>query len=64
MHFEIYTQQTGGLLSLAQGKWRWRLVAASGEPIASGEGYHNKSDCEHAVHLVIGTDGFTPIIYL
>lgn len=35
-------------------QWRWRLVAvANGKIIAnSGEGYHNESDCDHAISLV------------
>ena len=36
-----------------QGMWRWRLVAANHESIAtSGEGYVNLSDCVHAINLV------------
>ena len=35
------------------GQWRWYLKAANGRKIAdSGEGYHNKSDCEAAINLV------------
>jgi len=34
-------------------EWRWKLKAANGESIAnSGEGYKNKSDCEHGIDLV------------
>jgi uncharacterized protein YegP (UPF0339 family) len=33
--------------------WRWRLVAANNRTIAdSGESYHNKADCLHAINLV------------
>ena len=36
----------------ARGEWRWRLVAANGEPIAnSGEGYKNREDCVFAIEL-------------
>ena len=34
------------------GEWRWRLQAGNNEIIASGEGYHNKSDCLHAIDIV------------
>ena len=37
----------------ARGEWRWYLIASNGNKIAnSGEGYKNKSDCEHAITLV------------
>lgn len=37
----------------ATGQWRWRLRAANGRIIAeSGEGYHNRADCEAAIALV------------
>lgn len=36
-----------------QGYWRWALEASNGKKIAnSGEGYHNESDCDHAIGLV------------
>jgi len=40
--FEIYTD--------ANGQYRWRLTAGNGEILAdSGEGYHNKADCENGL---------------
>jgi uncharacterized protein YegP (UPF0339 family) len=37
-------------------QWRWRLRAANGRIIAeSGEGYHNRADCEAAIALVKGS---------
>lgn len=37
----------------AAGEWRWHLRAANNRIIAdSGEGYHNKQDCLHAITLV------------
>ena len=37
----------------ASGEWRWQLRAANHRIIAdSGEGYHNKQDCLHAISLV------------
>ena len=37
-------------------QWRWTLVAANNKKIAdSGEGYFNKSDCQHAINLVKGS---------
>jgi uncharacterized protein len=45
MHFEIYSDHAG--------EWRWTLYASNGRKIAdSGEGYHNKADCEHGIALV------------
>lgn len=35
-----------------QGYWRWRLLAANNEIVASGESYYNKSNCLHAITLV------------
>jgi uncharacterized protein YegP (UPF0339 family) len=35
------------------GQWRWTLESSNGKKIAnSGEGYHNKADCLHAIQLV------------
>ncbi|HVF67805.1 MAG TPA: DUF1508 domain-containing protein [Pyrinomonadaceae bacterium] len=35
------------------GEWRWNLKAANGRIIAdSGEGYHDRGDCIHAIELV------------
>lgn len=37
-------------------QWRWRLIAGNSRIIAdSGESYHNKSDCLHAINLVKGS---------
>jgi uncharacterized protein YegP (UPF0339 family) len=37
-------------------QWRWTLFAANNQRIAdSGESYHNKNDCLHAINLVKGT---------
>jgi len=37
----------------AAGEWRWNLRAANNRTLAdSGEGYHNKEDCLHAISLV------------
>jgi uncharacterized protein YegP (UPF0339 family) len=44
MYFETYHD--------SDGYWRWRLVAANNRIIAVGEGYHNHTDCLHAVNLV------------
>ena len=39
-----------------QNQWRWNLKAANNKKIAnSGEGYHNKADCLHALNLVKGS---------
>jgi len=41
--------------------WRWTLYAANNRKIAnSGEGYFNKSDCQHAINLVKGS-GSAPV---
>ena len=35
------------------GEYRWRLRAENNKIIAdSAEGYHNKEDCMHGIHLV------------
>lgn len=40
----------------AAGEWRWQLRAANNRIIAdSGEGYHNRQDCLHAITLVKGS---------
>lgn len=45
MHYEVYKDVAH--------QWRWRLKAANHQIVAvSGEGYHNKGDCEHAISLV------------
>ena len=43
-------------------QWRWTLYAANNRKIAdSGEGYWNKSDAEHGIDLVKGTNYSTPV---
>lgn len=42
--FEIYRDDSG--------EWRWRLKAANGEIIASGESYRNRRDCVYVVELI------------
>ena len=54
MKFELYQD--------AQKYWRWRLKAANGEIVASGEGYVNRADAEHAVNLVMSTNKQTPFV--
>lgn len=44
MKFEIYTDSSK--------QYRWRLLGKNGEPIASGESYKNKADCQAAIKLV------------
>lgn len=66
MHFEIYRESSGltGLLSQnssGAGQWRWRLRAGNNKVISSGESYHNKDDCLHAIGLLINTTTATPI---
>lgn len=42
-------------------QYRWYLEAANGRKVAnSGEGYHNRDDCIHAVSLVMDTTRQTP----
>jgi uncharacterized protein YegP (UPF0339 family) len=34
------------------GEWRWRVVADNGKVVAdSGEGYINRVDCVHGLHV-------------
>lgn len=44
MKFEIYVGKDGD--------HRWRLVAANGENIASGEGYKRREDRDRAVQIL------------
>lgn len=55
MKFELYQDQAK--------QWRWRLKASNGQIVGnSGEGYHNKPDCEHAINLVKSTNAQTPVV--
>ncbi|MFZ7138035.1 MAG: YegP family protein [archaeon] len=42
--FEIYADRAG--------KCRWRLKAANGEPIASGEAYESEASCKNGIASV------------
>jgi len=42
--FEIYTDKAG--------KCRWRLKAANGETIASGEAYESETSCRNGIASV------------
>ncbi len=44
MKFQLYQDK--------KDEWRWRLRAANGKIIASGEGYKNKMDAVAAIDLV------------
>ncbi len=54
MYFQIWKSDNDG-------QWYWRLRAANNEIIAHGEGYQNKSDCQHAIDLVKSTSATTPV---
>ncbi len=55
MRFDIYLDNVK--------EWRWRLKAGNNQIIAtSGEGYKNRTDCEHGVNLVKSTDDDTPVV--
>jgi uncharacterized protein YegP (UPF0339 family) len=43
-------------LYMSGSQYRWRLLAENNENIASGESYHNKSDCLAAIDLVKGAN--------
>ena len=69
MKFEIFREQVKlnqlSAFASTPSDYRWRLLANNGESIAtSGEGYKNKSDCQHALDLVKGTDSSTPVFDL
>lgn len=57
MHFEIY--QTRWLR-----QWRWRLKAANGRILASGESYHNRMDCRAAIDLICQCNPATDVLDL
>lgn len=44
------------------GQWRWYLLSANhtNKIANSGESYHNKADCLHAINLVKGS-GSAPV---
>jgi uncharacterized protein YegP (UPF0339 family) len=44
--FEVYPAKDG---------WRWRLVAANGRIIATGEAHTRKADAERALRTVVAT---------
>lgn len=54
MKFEMYRDGSG--------QYRWRLRAANGEIIASGEAYRNRDDCIRAVTLVMETTRQTSFV--
>ena len=59
MRFEIYKSRT----TLLSQVWRWRLVSSNERTIAdSAEGNASKSDCQHGIDLVKGTNSLTPVI--
>jgi uncharacterized protein YegP (UPF0339 family) len=54
---ELIEKEPGGATYLmykdSSDEWRWQLRAANNRIIAdSGEGYHNRQDCLHAIDLV------------
>lgn len=66
MHFEYYpVPPMNALVAVAAGirqQWRWRLKGDNGETIASGEAYHNKADCLHAIALMKSTNVHTAVM--
>jgi uncharacterized protein YegP (UPF0339 family) len=53
MRYELYRSTDG---------WRWRLRAANGEIVASGESYRNRDAAIHAVTLLMDTNRQTTFI--
>lgn len=58
MKFELYQVKSGSLIN----QWRWRLKAANGQIIASGESYVNQADCISAVNMVMDTNRQTTFV--
>ena len=54
MSFEVYKDKAGA--------WRWRLKAANGQIIATGEGYKDKPGCEDAIASVKKTSQTAKIV--
>lgn len=54
--FEIYTK-----LTLRGRRWYWRLRAANGEPIASGEAYNSAEAARKGIELVRSAGEKTPV---
>lgn len=49
VYFGVYNDKSG-----RSQPWRWRLVAANGEPVASGgEGFSSKANAERSVKRII-----------
>lgn len=44
--FDVYESKDG---------WRWRLIAANGRILASGEAHTRKADAERAIDTVMDT---------
>lgn len=58
MKFEIFAR-----LTLRGRRWFWRLRAANGRIVASGEssGFHNRTGAYHGVELVMGAGTHTKV---
>lgn len=54
--FELYRA-----LTLLGWRWYWRLRAANGEIVASGEGYRRREDAARAIEIVCDTNAATPL---
>lgn len=55
MYYVVYRDQ--------RNEWRWTFYSENHRKIAdSAEGYKNKSDCEHGLHLIALSKG-APIRY-
>lgn len=50
--FEVYSVVRRHIAEADVEEWRWRLRAANGEVLASGESFTTRSDAWRAVHTV------------
>lgn len=50
--FEVYKTTRRAIGGPATDEWRWRLVAANGRVLCSGEAHTRKADAERAVKTV------------
>jgi uncharacterized protein len=69
MHFEIYERERSMVAAIrgklmGGGDWRWRLKAANGEVVASGDGYASRSLCERAFHQIKQEVAAAPINFV
>jgi len=64
--FEIFAEKNAdGEIKIGKDRrYRWRLVASNGEPVAASEGYQNKRDLEQIIGRLKEITASASVIYL